>query len=191
MGFEASHRGHYLRVALHTLLWCLAVGVLSQNFVLLRQNRELRLLAEFKAPAVGMRVDNLAAVSLDGALTPITPPRAASDRLLVIAMSPGCPISQANKGAFLAVTANIRKRGGWRVVWVSRDSIAVTQKYCQRENIPSSEVLADPTHGTFLQLGLERVPHIIAIRSDGTIDKVWLGRLDAAMLSDIWAYSGC
>lgn len=192
VGLQASRGGHYLRIALHTLLWCLAVGVLTQNIVLLRQNRELRLLASVQDPEVGMRVDNLAAVSLDGALTPITPPQAASDRLLVIAMSPGCPICQANKSAFVAITitTNLQRRSGWRVVWVSRDSVLVTRKYCQKENIPASGVLADPTHGTFLQLGLQKVPHIIALRSDGTIDRVWLGRLDTATLTDILSYSG-
>ncbi len=86
------------------------------------------------------------------------------------------------------MTANMERLRGWKVVWVSRDSVEVTRKYCEQNQISPSDVLADPTYGTFVQLGLEKVPHMVVIRPDGVVEKVWRGRLDGAVVKDISAY---
>ncbi len=153
---------HYAWVACHTLLWCLAIAVLVQNIVLLRQNRELRALAKAPDVEVGQRV----------------------------AMSPGCTASQASKANFVAITLRLQERAHWKVVWVSRDSVAVTRMYLEKERIPFSYVLAEPTHSTYVQLGLESVPHVLAIRPDGTVDRIWRGRLEGENLKSLAAYAG-
>jgi hypothetical protein len=126
------------RAGFNFLLWCLALGVLAQNVVLLRQNRELRLLSRKPVTVqdvhAGQRVGNLAAVSLRGALTAIVLPNRALERLVVLAISPSCAICKANKNAFMGLTSSIGKRPGWKVIWISRASVSETRDYCGRRS---------------------------------------------------------
>jgi hypothetical protein len=48
-----------------------------------------------------------------------------------------------------------------------------------------SNTLADPSYGTYLQLGLARVPNIVVVRGDSTVEKVWVGRLDQSKWDSI------
>lgn len=178
------------RVAFQALLACLAIGVLFENLVLLRQNKALRAISPMQDVEVGARLGSLAAASLKGAWTPIPLPSRPSAGLLVLAISPGCAICQANKDGFLKLTSSLRRQGAWRVVWVSRDSVEATRAYCENNDVPISDVLADPTHNTYVQLGLQKVPHVIAIRPDGIVDRVWRGRLDRAQMESMGAYFG-
>lgn len=175
-------------MAFNTVLCCLAIGVLIQNVVLMRQNQELRVSSVPREVEPGNQLNDLAAVTMDGGLAQIVLPASATQRMMVIAMSPGCPHSRASKDNWLGVTERLRGNPAWKVVWVSRDSVQVTRKYCERNGIPLNYVLANPTHRTYEQLGLEKVPHMIVTRSDGRIEKVWRGRLDSRMLSDVSNY---
>src|ERR1700679_3592515 len=95
-----------LGTALQSLLWCVAIAVLGQNFLLLKQNRQLQ-----NAPALhpasrqtyeiseGNKLKNLAGLDLDGKFAQIAFPSAGSspEKLLIIAMSPTCPICESNR----------------------------------------------------------------------------------------------
>lgn len=181
---------HYLGIALKTLLWCAALGVLLQNLFLLKQVRDLRVLANPPDVSAGQQLGDLAAVNLEGAFTPIALPEKTSDKLLVIAMSPTCPICASNRSVWLDMSRDLKRRKGWRVIWVSRDPVKLTRQYCEHNNIPVEDVLADPDHRTYNELGMEKVPHMFVVTSTGIIDKVWGGRLDRPLTKDIFSYFG-
>ena len=79
---------------------------------------------------------------------------------------------------------------GVRVLWVSRDPVEITRDYCIKHGIRLSDTLADPPYRTYVQLGLARVPNTLLVRADGTVEKVWAGRLDQAGWSAMFAYFG-
>jgi peroxiredoxin len=178
----------YVGPALNVLLWCLALAVLVQNVVLLRQNRQLRTLVRYPEIEVGTKLHGLSAAALDGTRASIPFPLRPGGRLLVVTLSPGCPICQANKDSFVRLTAVLRSQMGWRVVWISRDSIQSTRAYCEQNGLVLSDVYADPTYDTYNQLGLKSVPYVIAIRADGSVERVWRGRIDTAQQASMSAY---
>lgn len=79
---------------------------------------------------------------------------------------------------------------GVRVLWVSRDPMEVTRDYCMKHGIRLSDVLADPPHRTYVQLGLARVPNTMLVGADGRVEKVWAGRQDQAGWHTMFAYFG-
>ena len=79
---------------------------------------------------------------------------------------------------------------GVRVLWVSRDSIEVTKDYCLKHGIRLADALADPPYRTYVQLGLARVPNTLLVGANGTVEKVWAGRLDQAGWKAVFSYFG-
>jgi len=116
-GFKARF---VLRTAFQVLLGCAAVAVLIQNFILLRQNRQLRdiQLTAGTVIGVGTRLRNLAGLSLDGQLRTLPSPTAGAG-LLLITFSPGCPACRANQSGWADLARRVEQRG-WSVLWVSR-----------------------------------------------------------------------
>jgi|SRR5690242_7579627 peroxiredoxin len=166
-------------------LWLVALGVLAENIFLFLQNRRLN---EALAPQItaGTQLRMLAGLGFDGRLEPVDLP-AAGSKLLIITFSPGCPACQANQQGWMKLAGALEQKSV-RVLWVSRDPIEITRDYCTKHGIPLSDTLADPLHRTYIQLGLARVPNTVLVRSDGTIEKVWAGRLDQAGWKSIFAY---
>jgi peroxiredoxin len=173
--------------ALEILLWLAALGVLAENVVLLRKNRQLR---EALPPqiTVGTRLQMLSGLALDGRVEPVTLP-SASSKLLIITFSPGCPACQANQEGWMRLASALKQRGT-RVLWVSRDSIEITAEYCMKQDIPVSDTVADPPFKTYLQLGMALVPNTVLVGSDGRVEKVWAGRLDQGGWNSLFAYFG-
>jgi peroxiredoxin len=173
--------------AIEALVWIAAVAVLAENVVLFRENRRLR---EVAAPqiAAGARLQMLSALTLDGRVEPVNLPSGDS-KLLIITFSPGCPACQANQEGW-ANLASLLKAKGVRVLWVSRDPIELTREYCLKHGIPLIDAVADPPYRTYAQLGLARVPNTILVGPDGTVEKVWAGRLDQAGWNSMFAYFG-
>lgn len=172
---------------LEIVIWPAGLGVLTENILLLQQNRSLR---EALAPQIssGVHVERLAGLALDGRLQPIALPSADS-KLLIITFSPSCPACQANQERWMKL-AGALERKGVRILWVSRDSVEMTRDYCMKHEIRLSHVLADPPYSTYVQLGLARVPNSLLVRADGTVEKVWAGRLDQASWDTMFAYFG-
>jgi len=173
--------------AIEILLWLAALGVLAENIMLFRQNRRL---LEALAPqiATGAPLQMLSGLSLDGRLELVALPSAGS-KLLIITFSPGCPACQANQEGWMRLASTLGQKGV-RVLWVSRDPIEITRDYCLKHGIPLSDALADPPYRTYAQLGLARVPNTLLVGADGTVQKVWAGRLDPAGWKTMFAYFG-
>ena len=175
--------------ALTTLLWCAGFGVLLEDAILVRQNRQLR--AVMSTPPeipVGRQLRDLAAVSLNGKIEQISLPSSDSERLLIVTFSPGCPACRENFRGWLALTAQLKSHPGWRVLWISRDPIGITADEVGRQGISSIEILADPPYRTYLQLAMGAVPKTIVVGTDGTVQRVWQGRLQNDDWKQIAAY---
>ncbi len=170
-----------------SLLWLAALGVLAENIILFQQNRRL---LEALAPqiAAGTQLQMLSGVALDGRLEPVSLPPAGS-KLLIITFSPGCPACQANQEGWMRLASTLEQKGV-RVLWVSRDPIEITKDYCTKHGIRLSDTLADPPYRTYAQLGLARVPNTLLVGPGGTVEKVWVGRLDQAGWNTVFAYFG-
>lgn len=169
------------------LIWLAGLGVLAENLLLLQQNRSLR---EALAPQVtsGMQIETPAGLALDGRFQRFALP-SADAKLLIITFSPGCPACQANQEGWMRLAGALEQKGV-RVLWVSRDPMEITKDYCLKHGIRLSDTLADPSHRTFVQLGLARVPNTMLVKADGTVEKVWPGRLDQAGWNTMFAYFG-
>lgn len=167
-------------------LWLVASGVLVENIFLFLQNRRLN---EALAPQIteGTQLRILAGIALDGRLEPVTLPSAADSKLLIITFSPGCPACQANQDGWMKLASALEQKGV-RMLWVSRDSIEITRDYCMKHGIRLSDTLADPPYRTFAQLGLARVPNTLVVGANGTVERVWPGRLDQTGWNSMSAY---
>jgi peroxiredoxin len=173
--------------AITMLLWLAALGVLTENIFLFRQNHRL---LQASAPQIAERtqLQMLAALTLDGRIEPVNLP-ATGSKLLVITFSPGCPACQANQEGWTKLASTLGQKGV-RVLWLSRDPIDITRDYCLKHGIPLSDTLADPPYRTYLQLGLARVPNTVLVGAGGMVEKVWAGRLDLAGWNSVYAYFG-
>jgi peroxiredoxin len=170
----------------------IAVAVLGQNLFLLRDNRALRqsqdvMNAQAIIPA-GKILHNLAAVSPDGRLQTIAMPEETAKKILVITFSPGCPYCRASQAAWMDLSKELKKRPEWRVLWVSRDPISNTIKYCNEQQIPLDDTVADPTYRTYMQLELKSVPNTLVVGTGGRVEKVWAGQVDKKEWDEIVSY---
>jgi peroxiredoxin len=165
---------------LPSLIVCATIALLVQNFIILRENRDLRSKPVYTLVSAGKRIKDLAGLTLDGKARRVemTGPGL---KVLVIAYSPSCPFCRANQKAWEYLDREVKNKG-WSVVWLSRDPVEITRPYCMRTGIPLSEAIAEPTVRTYLQLGLVSVPGTIVIGADGIVQKVWSGELH----SDGW-----
>lgn len=176
------------RNRIQLLLGCLSIALFAQNLVFRGQNNKLREMPSLQPVAVGNHVGELTGLTLDGNLRAMPTP-APGSRLLIIAFSPRCQFCQANRKGWAALEKELKQRGE-SVIWLSRDAIDVTRAYCLREEIPASEVLADPPFRTYLKLGLVRVPSTIVVGPGGVVEKVWPGQLNADSWRQLYAYFG-
>jgi peroxiredoxin len=176
-----------LSKVMEIFLWLVASGVLAENIFLFLQNRRLN---EALAPQItaGMQLQMLSGIAFDGRLEPVSLPPAGS-KLLIITFSPGCPACQANQDGWMKLASTLEQKSV-RVLWVSRDPIEMTRDYCKKHGIRLSDTLADPPYKTFAQLGLARVPNTLLVGANGTVEKVWPGRLDRAGWNSMFAYFG-
>lgn len=174
--------------SIEILLWLVATGVLVENVVLFRQNRSLQ---EAVAPQIvaGTQLQMLSGLTPEGRIVPVSFP-ALGSKLLIFTFSPTCPACQANQAKWMSLANTLGQKGGVRVLWVSRDPAEVTKEYCLERGIPLSDVLADPPHRTYAQLGLARVPNTVLVDAGGTVEKVWPGRLDEGDWDTLFAYFG-
>jgi hypothetical protein len=122
--------------AVEVLIWIAALALIVTNVALFRQNRQLR---EAAAPqiAAGEQLQMLSGVTLDGRIEPINLP-GANSKLLLLTFSPGCPACQANQEGW-AKLANALEQKVVRVLWLSRDPVEVTRKYCLMHGITPSD----------------------------------------------------
>lgn len=180
------------KIALDVALVCLVVGVIVQSrFLASRLKEQQEILSgpkEGPGVTVGGRLRNLAAVNLEGVITPIASPRV-DQKLLIIGTSAHCPFCKANQPGWSALASALMQREDSRVVWISRDPLEDTRKYFGPLGNPQT-ALADPPNRTYEQLGLRIVPRTIVVLSGGIVDRVWTGQLTTAGWKEVFSYFG-
>jgi len=172
-------------VGLDIVLWCLGIALLGVNVLLLQQNRSLQATANGPDTSVNIQEGKhlsryLAAATLDNGFRPISFPAPDAKRTLLITFSPVCPHCKANHKNWSVIAEELRRQGGWRVLWVSRDPVEMTKDYCEDSDIPVAEAFADPTYRAYMVLDLKTVPNTVVIDAKGVADQLWHGELDAA-----------
>jgi peroxiredoxin len=176
------------------LPWVGGVVLLALNVILLQQNHLLRSASSsgtLDAPSLveGKHLGrSLAAATLDNAFRPIPFPAANVGRTLLITFSPGCPHCRANHRNWSLIAKELRRTGGWRVLWISRDQVDLTKDYCEDSGIPFEETFADPTHRTYVLLDLRIVPNTVVVDEKGIVEKIWPGELDATGWKNVFSY---
>ena len=179
-------------VGVDALLWLVGIGLVATTVFLMQENRALRATAYGEtAPKLvaGAHLPrNLSAPTLEGALRPIDFHSAQGMHTLMITFSPVCPHCRANHRNWKTVAQELRRRKDWRVLWISRDSVQMTKEYCEDADIPSQETLAEPTYQTFTLLDLRVVPNTVVADSEGRVERVWPGELDATGWKDLFTF---
>jgi len=182
----SKRNGRFNRL-LEIFIWLVGVGLLVENVLLLQQNRTLHNALDPQITACA-HLEMLAGLGLDGRNQILALP-SANSRLLIVTFSPSCPACQANQEGWKKLADTLEQKG-LRVLWLSRDTVEITRDYCLKHGIPYSDTLADPPYRTYVQLGLARVPNTVLVRADGTVEKVWAGRMDQAGWKTMFAYFG-
>jgi hypothetical protein len=137
----------------------------------------------------GRQLEALTAIDAGGALATVKLPSTEAEKLLIITFSPVCPACRKNTPGWRRLTQALRGRDSWRVVWVSRNLEKATRQYCEEQRLPLANVFWDPSHRTYLQLGLESVPNIMAVDYGGVVRKIWAGVLDSQTWKEIAEYT--
>lgn len=178
---------------LHTSIFVIALAVLVQNLLLIKDNRALRQAAtrpdSDMAIPVGRLIHDLSGSTMDGKLRTISIPEKPGEKLLIVTFSPGCSFCRASLASWLRLSRELAQKPEWHVLWISRDPLQVTRQYCTEQELPADETIADPTYRTYVQLALKAVPNTIVIGAGGHVEKVWTGALDTQMKwNEIAAY---
>lgn len=114
---NVTHAKDVLYTVVRTLLWCVALGVLIQNIILLRQVRVLRSQLVESGPILpGTKFEGLSGLTLEGYRRAVEMP-AGDKRLLIITFSPGCPACRANQTGWDNLTSQLKEKG-WDT-WVA------------------------------------------------------------------------
>jgi hypothetical protein len=166
------------------------LACLFRTFFCSVKNRAIRAQTQPREIQAGWRLEGLAAVDASGALATVKLPSAETERLLIITFSPNCPYSRANTPGYRRLAEALRARGSWRVVWISQNLEMATRRYCGEQHLPLGDVLWNPSHWTYNQLGLGAVPNVIAVDYGGVVGRVWRGELDPRRWREIADYTG-
>lgn len=162
---------------LNAAIWTLAVALLLENVVLLRQNHQLKTSPPLPA-AFAVRRDrplrDIGGVGLDGQFHFVSLPASPADHVLLFTFAPTCHECQLQE-PFVASLSSQAKKLGWRTVWISSGGIEDTRAYCEVNHIPVQETLVDPPYSTYLRLGMQAVPQLVAIGEKGNVEAVWTG----------------
>jgi hypothetical protein len=171
-----------LRKSLNFVLVVLAVALIAENIILLRQNQRLRTELPLPSALAVHREEplhDIGGVGFDGRFHSVEMPRSATEHLLIFTFAPQCPECVLSKSFDTALSAQAKKLG-WRTVWISRSgNFEATRAFCNASGIPLEETLVNPPYPTYLRLGLAAVPQVVAVGENGKVDEVWLGRLTA------------
>lgn len=154
--------------------------LLSANVHLLLQNRRLKTVAPSLDESVVVPqaiLRGIGGVAPDGRHSLLTF-REDGPRTVFVTFSAICPYSEANREFWLNLTRTADSKL-WRIVWVSRDSIANTQAFAKKHRLEGL-VLAEPGYRTYKQLGMQFIPQTIVVDQKGAVEDIWAGALSAA-----------
>lgn len=169
-------------------IYLLSAGLVIQNVVLIRSNQAYRHGAAIPDIEIGRQLGELPAATMTGVVNAVDLPEKPNENLLILTMSPSCPICKANTDKWLALTSRVSHSGKWRVLWVSRDSMEITKSFLHSVQLDPERMRAEPSHRAYIKLGLDKVPQMIAVTAGGVVDRVWKGRLEGKTESDLMSY---
>jgi hypothetical protein len=127
--------------------------------------------------AIGSRVVDIVGYDMAGRRAALSTVNQSGRRTLVFSVSASCTYCDQSRERLINL-ANVALSRGWRVAWVLRDPVVVNVRTGFAVDVPG-EVVAEPTHNTWLALGLTAVPQSIAVGSDGAVMRVWPGVMTA------------
>jgi len=180
----------FAKFALDSVLWCLALCVLIQNWILVAKLRRMEQDQPILGQIVqGRRITAAVGSGLDGSRRAVSL-IGSGQKTLVITISPGCPACESNLPRWGQIVSALKRRSSWRVLWLSRDSLDATEQYRIKFGIPASDVLAEPSYPTYQQFGLRSVPSMVVVSEAGVVERTWDGLLRADAWSAAFAYLG-
>ena len=168
-----------LRKSLNFVVPLLAVALIAENIILLRQNNRLKTELPLPSALIVHREEplhDIGGVGFDGRFHTVEMPRSAAEHLLIFTFASRCPECVLSEPLDASLSAQAKKLG-WRTVWISRGNPEETRAFCIGSGIPLEETLVNPPYSTYLRLGLAAVPQLVAIGENGKVEEVWLGRL--------------
>ena len=173
-------------ITLNRVIWCVAVVSVIQNVRLVNQVKAYERIAYPPPLDAGNQLHRVVGFDMEGNraeldLTAQSP----GHRMLIMTMSPGCPICVANESSWAALASEARRKPDWRVVWLSRDPISITKKYFEDNGLGSTDVLAEPTNLTHRALRMYAVPYTIVVDDHGIVQKIWAGALTPDTIREI------
>ena len=162
------------------------IGICGLNWLLIDANRTLlqRLDAARgqKDFTVGEVLPPFSGVGLDAMRTEV---QLANDsrRTLLLVVSTVCPACQANHEPLRVLAAELDPQE-WQVVWLSRDPWSLTRGYFDLHPVAGT-VLAEPSFGSYLRLGMRTVPRSFVLAPGGGVELAITGRLGDEQLQDL------
>jgi peroxiredoxin len=175
---------------LNAALWLAIVALFVVNVVLFRQNQHLKTTFAFPEGVVVQRdqlLKDLGGVGLDGRFRAIPMPTSPNEHLLLFTFSPVCSQCQLEEPLVVQINQEAQKLG-WKTLWISRGSPDATRDFARAHNIPDSDFLVEIPHGTYLKLGMQAVPQLIAISNGGQVEQTWLGSLSQQTAAEVSKY---
>lgn len=175
---------------LNCVLWCLAPLLLVQYLLLVRQVKLYRSALYPPLVSAGSHLGRLVAFDMAGAREEVAFPGTRHSRVLIITMSPNCPVCRMNEPTWAVLTSVLHSNPEWKVIWVSRDSVEATRRYCAANSLSMANAVADPTMATYSMLTLYAVPNTIVTDAGGVVQKSWSGRLGPEKCREISQFIG-
>jgi hypothetical protein len=99
---------------------------------------------------VGTRLGEFSGFNMVGMMDLVMPPKQSTEKLLLITMSPGCPICRANLAGWIRLTEDIKRLKGWRVIWSAAIRLSIQSGIARR--ITYQSPMFWPTHPIALML---------------------------------------
>ena len=163
------------------------------NLLLLAQNRQLKssgARAATKDTEVlsGALLRGLGGVGTDGRFTSL-PFGKDARQTLIFTYSALCNVCDRNQAFWLSLARTLSVSPHWRVVWISRDPLRMTQTFAANR-APAGLLLTEVSHRTYSQLAMELVPRTIAVDDKGVVAGVWVGALSPAQQDDVLQHTG-
>lgn len=167
------------------LLTAGVLAILCLNVALILQNRTLKeRLAAPPAllPQVGIKIERLEGVSLDGSKIQVSL-TGQEDETLLFVFSTNCGVCTLNWPAWEAVAQSIQGRP-YRLLYATIES-PLSKEYAAHHGIEDRTVFAqlDPRYEAALNLRL--TPLTILLGKNGDVTRVWVGLLEGSQLSDL------
>lgn len=168
----------------------LIAALILMNLALVGQNR--RLLGSRSADVDDIKPGAILPTSLTG-INVINGEYVAFDldtgqtQTLLIYVSAHCPVCQDS--IELLHEIGIIGRSKWNVVWLSSDPVPDARAFVGNLRIENDHVLAEIPWRLFERLRLHRVPRAVLVNRDGTVERVWTGRLELQDMRDLFAPS--